>query len=120
MLALKTIIAGEDDIPTLIFDEIDVGVSGRISAMVGEKMHRIANSRQVICITHSPQIAAYAEGHFLVEKRDFGDKMRTNVRRLTMDEHIDEVARIMGTGAESDLARRHAEELITVSRSRTL
>lgn len=120
MLALKTIIAGEDDIPTLIFDEIDVGVSGRISAMVGEKMHRIANSRQVICITHSPQIAAYAEGHFLVEKRDFGDRMRTNVRRLTMDEHIDEVARIMGTGAESDLARRHAEELITVSRSRTV
>lgn len=80
MLALKTIIAGSDNIPTLIFDEIDVGISGRISGMVGEKLVHTAAVHQVLCVTHSPQIAAYADAHIVVEKRDGEDGARTSVR----------------------------------------
>ncbi len=112
MLALKTIIAGSDNIPTLIFDEIDVGISGRISGMVGEKLVHTAAVHQVLCVTHSPQIAAYADAHIVVEKRDGEDGARTSVRSLTMDERKHEIARILGISSESESALRHAEEML--------
>ncbi len=112
MLALKTIIAGSDNIPTLIFDEIDVGISGRISGMVGEKLVHAAADHQVLCVTHSPQIAAYADAHIVVEKQDTGDGAITSVRILTMDERKHEIARILGISSESESALRHAEEML--------
>lgn len=112
MLALKAIIAKTDDIDTMIFDEIDTGVSGKIAAVVGEKMRQVAQGRQVICVTHLPQIAAMADAHFSVEKNTDGEKTTTALRILGDDERCLEVARIMGTGDESALALEHARELI--------
>ena len=82
MLAFKTILAQVDDIPTLIFDEIDVGISGRIAHVIGEKMGRISRTRQVICVTHLPQIAAMADVHYKVQKEVVAGHTRTTVRRL--------------------------------------
>lgn len=112
MLALKTIIAGKDDIGTLIFDEIDTGISGRVSSVVGEKMVRTSMEHQVICITHSPQIAAFADNHLVVEKREESNKTHTFVRAISGAERASELARIMGSGTITESAERHAKELI--------
>jgi DNA repair protein RecN (Recombination protein N) len=114
MLAFKAILADKDAIPTLIFDEIDTGISGKIGGIVGEKMMKIASGHQVICITHLPQIAALADSHFLVEKTDDGENTRTNVRLLDEAERSAQIAQMMG-GENSELARQHARELITGS-----
>ncbi len=114
MLAFKAIFAQNDEIGTLIFDEVDTGVSGRTAAMVGDKMVHIADARQVICITHLPQIAALADAHFLVEKNDDGKHTRTSVRRLTLEERREQVAQMMGGGNEG-YAFDHAAELIEKS-----
>ncbi len=114
MLAFKAIFAQNDEIGTLIFDEVDTGVSGRTAAMVGDKMVRIADARQVICVTHLPQIAALADAHFLVEKHDDGKHTRTSVRRLTNEERREQVAQMMGGGSEG-YAFGHAAELIEKS-----
>ncbi|MCE5234553.1 MAG: DNA repair protein RecN [Eubacteriales bacterium] len=111
MLAFKAIFAQNDDIGTLIFDEVDTGVSGRTAAVVGEKMVRIADARQVICVTHLPQIAALADAHFLVEKHDDGKTTRTSVRLLPLEERRAQVALMMGGGGEG-FAFGHAAELI--------
>jgi DNA repair protein RecN (Recombination protein N) len=114
MLAFKAIFAQNDEIGTLIFDEVDTGVSGRTAAMVGDKMVRIADARQVICVTHLPQIAALADTHFLVEKHDDGKHTRTSVRRLSLEERREQVAQMMGGGNEG-YALGHAAELIEKS-----
>jgi len=114
MLAFKAIFAQNDEIGTLIFDEVDTGVSGRTATMVGDKMVRIADVRQVICVTHLPQIAALADTHFLVEKHDDGKHTRTSVRRLTPEERCEQVAQMMGGGNEG-YAFGHAAELIEKS-----
>ncbi|OQB25223.1 MAG: DNA repair protein RecN [Firmicutes bacterium ADurb.Bin182] len=112
MLALKTVLALSDDIPTLIFDEIDTGVSGRIATVVGEKMLHISQSHQVICVTHLPQIAALADSHYLAEKFSTDDSSSSVLRKLSNDERCQEVARIMGSDKTSDLALKHATEMI--------
>ncbi|MDO4568253.1 MAG: DNA repair protein RecN [Clostridia bacterium] len=119
MLALKTIIAGADGVDTMVFDEIDTGISGRISASVGEKMLLTSRNRQVLCVTHSPQIAAFADRHILVEKRESTDETHTTVRSLGDDERPAAIAAIMGAAAESELALRHAEELLLRARERS-
>ncbi|MBQ3552864.1 MAG: DNA repair protein RecN [Clostridia bacterium] len=111
MLALKTIIAGADDVDLLIFDEIDTGISGKTSSIVGEKLACAARAHQVLCVTHSPQIAAFADTHMLVEKHETEGHTSTNVRVLNLDERILEIARIMG-GEGSKTAELHAKELI--------
>lgn len=82
MLAVKTVLADEEDTPTLIFDEIDTGISGITAGKVGEKLRLIGKSRQVICITHLPQIAAAADSHFLIEKETDGNSVRTDITLL--------------------------------------
>lgn len=99
MLAIKTVLADKDQIETVIFDEIDVGISGRTAQKVSEKMMLIGRSRQVICITHLAQIAAMADTHFRIEKQVSDGGTRTEIRRLTEAESVEELARILG-GAE--------------------
>ncbi len=99
MLALKSCIANLDDTPTLVFDEIDVGISGRTAQKVAERMSVIASKHQVICITHLPQIAAMADFHYIIEKNVENNKTITNIKQLSSDEEINEIARLLG-GAE--------------------
>lgn len=112
MLALKKILAQVDQVPTLIFDEIDTGISGKTAQVVGEHMVDIANQHQVICITHLPQIAALADCHFLIEKEEVGDATRTKVNKLSKSDRIQEVGRLLG-GAITEITLQHAEEIIT-------
>lgn len=115
MLAFKTIVAAIDGIDTLIFDEIDTGISGRIASVVGEKMLSITRSRQVICVTHLPQIAAMADRHYLVQKSMADQSTTTTLILLDTQLRQHEVARIMGTSEESKLAFEHAGELINAA-----
>ncbi len=99
MLALKTILAKSDRLPVLVFDEIDVGVSGRIGQAVGKSLKSLSDFHQVIAITHLPQIAGLADVHFVVEKKETKKRTMTSMRRLTLDGQVEEVARLM-SGAE--------------------
>lgn len=110
MLAVKTILARHDAIPTLIFDEIDANIGGETAKCVGEKLHTLSSDAQVICITHQPQAARFGDCHFRVQKRVAGDRTLTQIDRLDADTRIDELARMLGGG---DAARRHAEVLCT-------
>lgn len=111
MLAIKTVLADTDEIPTLIFDEIDTGISGRTAQKVSEKLAYIAKSHQVICITHLPQIAAMADCHFLIEKTAREGRTATLIRRLTRAEEIGELARLLGGAKITDAVRRNAVEM---------
>ena len=117
MLAIKSLEAEKGGVGTMVFDEIDTGISGRMAQVVAEKMALIARSRQVICVTHLPQIAAMAAHQFLVEKRVEGERTNTSVRCLTDEERIGEVARMLG-GADGseDSARSHAAHMLDVAR----
>ena len=99
MLALKSCIANLDATPTLLFDEIDVGISGRTAQAVAEKMSVIGRHHQLICITHLPQIAAMADTHYVIEKNVENNKTITSIKQLSKDEEISEIARLLG-GAE--------------------
>ena len=96
MLGIKSVLAQVDEIPTLIFDEIDTGISGRTAQKVAEKLAYIGRNHQVLCITHLPQIAAMADSHYLIEKTADGQKTRTGIRKLSGEEEIREVGRLMG------------------------
>lgn len=110
MLALKNIAADKGGIPTMIFDEIDTGISGRIAQVVAEKLQSISRGRQVICVTHLPQIASMADKHFLVEKQSNEQATRTSLLPLEQKARISEVARL--SGGDSALSYAHAEEMI--------
>ena len=116
MLAIKSLEAEKGGVGTMVFDEIDTGISGRMAQVVAEKMSIIARNRQVICVTHLPQIAAMAAHQFLVEKRVEGERTNTSVRLLDLDDRIGEVARMLGgaDGSESS-ARSHAAHMISVA-----
>ena len=113
MLAFKTIHMGS--IPTVIFDEIDTGISGHIATAVGQKMRQISREHQILCITHLPQIASMADVHFLVEKLEEGGKTTSMVRELSHEERIAEIARIMGAKQTDIRAMAHAKELLELS-----
>lgn len=115
MLAIKTVCADADEIPTLVFDEVDTGISGVTAVKVGEKMTRIANSHQVLCITHLPQIAAFADTHLLVEKNTVDGETHSTIRKLSSDERKMELARIMGSVSADESAVKYAEQLINSS-----
>lgn len=111
MLAIKSSLAYEDDTPTLIFDEIDVGISGMTAQKVAEKMSIISRNHQVICITHLPQIAAMSDHHFIIEKNVEKNKTVTNIRKLSKDEEIKEIARLLGGVAITDATISNAIEM---------
>lgn len=116
MLALKTVITEADGIPTLIFDEVDTGISGTTANTVGLRMKHIAERHQVLCVTHLPQIAAFATDHYLVSKHEEAGKTVTSVRLLSENERALELARIMGAEPGSGAAVSHASELIKKAR----
>ncbi|HRR76088.1 MAG TPA: DNA repair protein RecN [Ruminococcus sp.] len=108
MLALKSVIAAKDSIPTMIFDEIDTGVSGKAAQKIGIKLREIGKVRQVICVTHLSQIAVMADNHLLIEKNTIGERTETRVEQLGIDGRIAEIARIMGGDSPSDLMLKNA------------
>ena len=111
MLAIKTVLADSDDIPTLIFDEIDTGISGRTAQRVAEKLAVIARNHQVICITHLPQIAAMADCHFEIKKSTDGASTKTRITRLKEDEVVAELARLLGGAQITDAVLQNAREM---------
>lgn len=112
MLAIKTVLAEHDDTPTMIFDEIDTGISGRAAQKVGKKLSELAKKRQVICVTHLAQIAALSDNHLLIEKKTDENRTYTTVHTLDYDEKVREIARIISGDATNDVSLRNAEELI--------
>lgn len=111
MLAIKSILATEDEIDTLIFDEIDTGISGKTASMVAEKLAKISTNHQVICISHLSQIAAMADNHYLIEKKLENDVTTTNIYQLNREESIRELVRINGDGTVTGAAISHAMEM---------
>lgn len=111
MLALKSVMADIDKIPTLIFDEIDTGISGRTAQAVGERMCSIARNHQLLCVTHLPQIAAMADVHFKIEKMVKNDVTTTYVTKLSDEEQIEELGRLLGGVQVTELTRQHAREM---------
>ncbi len=111
MLAIKTILADNDAIETLIFDEIDSGISGRTAQMVSEKMNTLGRNHQIICITHLPQIAAMADAHYLIEKSVENSTTVSKIRLLNDEERVDELSRMLGGVEITDKVRESAREM---------
>ncbi len=114
MLALKTILAAADATPTLIFDEIDAGISGRSGQIVGEKLWQLTRNHQVVCVTHLPQIAAFADTHYNVNKQVFNERTITIVNELRPEQRVREIAYILG-GSATDFSMKSAEEMLARS-----
>lgn len=112
MLAIKNVLASNDEIQTLIFDEIDTGVSGRTAQKIGIKLKEVSFDRQVLCVTHLAQIASFADSHYLISKSEHNNKTFTNVKLLSDSERIDELSRIIGGIKSTDISKKAAEELI--------
>lgn len=111
MLALKSVLAGRDGVPLLVFDEIDANVGGEVAKKVGRKMRGLAATHQVLCITHLPQVASVAHRHFVVRKEFVGGRTCTLVSELTSEERVKELARMLGDHG-SDSAQAHARSLL--------
>ena len=112
MLALKTVLADSDAVGTLIFDEIDTGVSGRAAGKIAAKLCKIAKRKQVICITHLAQIASAADAHYLIEKEVGEDASSTHIRLLDEAQRVEELSRILGGLTVTETTRSHARELL--------
>jgi DNA repair protein RecN (Recombination protein N) len=115
MLALKTILARIDRVPTLIFDEVDAGIGGKVGLMVGDSMRRVAGHHQVFAITHLPQIAARAHHHIVVSKGAKGGVTTADISLVDGESRVHEVARMLGGDPESKVSREHAAELLTTA-----
>ena len=114
MLAMKNVMAEQDSVPTLIFDEVDAGVSGRAAQKVAVKLRSVSRNKQVLCVTHLPQIAAIADTHLLISKAERNGRTYTSVQPLNREGRIDEIARIIGGAVITDTTRRSAEEMLAV------
>ncbi len=117
MLAVKTVLAAADSVPVLVFDEIDANIGGVIAAEVGNELRALGNERQVICITHLPQVAAGANQHFRVEKKVQKNRTSATVVALNKDDRIGEIARMLGGANSSTVVMKHAEELVAKATS---
>ncbi len=118
MLAIKTVMADADDIESLIFDEIDSGISGRTAQMVAEKMNVLGRNHQIICITHLPQIAAMADAHYLIEKTVENNETHSNIYQLDKQESVHELARMLGGVEITDAVIQNAQEMIDLANSK--
>lgn len=120
MLALKTVFVDKDMIPSVIFDEIDVGISGRIAQRVAEKMYTISNKHQVFCVTHLPQIACMSDIHYLISKETKKDKTYTSVVKMNETQKQHEIARMVGGAEVTNLTLEHSKELIEMAARKKL
>jgi DNA repair protein RecN (Recombination protein N) len=116
MLALKKVLSRADQVATYVFDEVDAGIGGAVADVVGRQIRAVAEDKQVLCITHLPQIAAHASEHFRVEKSERKGRVRTEVRRLSADERREEIARML-SGKVTPRAKAHADEMLRSARS---
>ena len=117
MLTVKTVIAGNEP-KTSVFDEVDTGIGGRVAEAVGKKLKSLSRSQQVLCVTHQPQIAALADTHIVIEKQHGRDSTSVSARTLSLDERVDEVARMLAGESITDAARENARALIAASSNR--
>ena len=115
MLSIKNVLADKDNVDTLIFDEVDTGISGSAAQKVGRKLKQVSGGRQIICVTHLAQVAAYADNHLLISKSTENGKTFTSVESLDKEGRVNELARIMG-GTMTDALRKSAEELLDLSK----
>ena len=111
MLAFKTVFADEEGTDTLIFDEIDTGISGKTAWKVSEKLGKLSGGHQIICITHLPQIAAMADSHYLIEKQVKQERTVTDIKRLKEEESLSELARLLGSGSVTEAVMTNAREM---------
>lgn len=118
MLAIKTVLASRDRIPTMIFDEIDTGISGKTAWKVSEKLGHLSQSHQIICITHLPQIAAMSDNHYKIAKQAVDSKTVTDIMQLDEKETVDELARMLGSDEITDTVRENARELIATAQKK--
>ncbi|APC41005.1 DNA repair protein RecN [Clostridium estertheticum] len=118
MLALKTVFVDKDEIPTVIFDEIDTGISGRIAQCVAEKMYIISLNHQIFCVTHLPQIASMADINYLISKNVINDKTYTNIIRMNDNEKQQEIARMIGGTEVTKLTLENSKEMINLANNR--
>ena len=114
MLALEVVIAEAEPIGTYIFDEVDAGVGGKAAIEVGRRLHQLAQHAQVIVVTHLPQVAAWADSHFVVTKNNDGTVSQSDVRQVSGEERVEEVARMLAGLENSASAREHATELLSL------
>jgi len=101
---------------TLVFDEIDSGIGGRAAEAVGKKLKQLAGTKQVLCVTHLPQIASFADHHYLIEKKESGGRARTSVRQLNAEERTRELARMISGAKLTDTSLKHAEQMLKANR----
>jgi DNA repair protein RecN (Recombination protein N) len=112
MLAIKSLVLTNTEVPTLLFDEVDAGIGGAIAEIVGKKLKKVADSFQVISVTHLPQIAALANTHLVVSKEVIRGRTFTSVKRLSESDRIAEVARMLGGVKITERTKKHAEEMV--------
>jgi DNA repair protein RecN (Recombination protein N) len=115
MLSLKSILASVDRVPTLIFDEVDAGIGGGVAEVVGQRLKELARHRQVLCITHLPQIASQAALHFTVEKSQSNGRTVTKIKRLEREDRVEEIARMLGGRELTPTAFQHAREMLDLA-----
>jgi DNA repair protein RecN (Recombination protein N) len=116
MLAIKSVAAADTGAPSLVFDEIDVGIGGRVAERVGMRLKRLALGQQVFCVTHQPQIARFADAHFRVDKQVIDGRTVVTVDELDRRGRVNELARMMAGAQITDVTRRHARELLQAAR----
>lgn len=117
MLALKSALAGRDEVATVIYDEIDTGISGLAAGRIGKLLRDTAQGRQVICVTHTAQVAAYAQRHLLIEKQVAGGRTYTHIKQLDEPQRVNELARIIAGDNVTPLAKANAEEMLRMAGS---
>jgi DNA repair protein RecN (Recombination protein N) len=115
MLALKSIFSKHQGVTSIIFDEVDTGVSGRVAQAIGEKIYRISSDSQVLCISHLPQVAAMADTHLFISKEVVGERTKTSVKPLTATEKVREISRMIAGVEITDLTKEHAKELLALA-----
>ena len=112
ILAMKKALAGTGTVGTIIFDEVDSGIGGAVAEIIGEKLQHVAQSHQIICITHLPQIACFASSHYVVSKRIVGERTLSEIRSLPESDRPDEIARMLGGVNITEKTRAHAREML--------
>ena len=115
MLVLKVILAEADQIPAMVFDEIDTGIGGRTAQAVAEKLLLLGETHQVICVTHLPQIASLAHHHYYIEKKTHEERTKIKVRALDQEERVEELARMLGGAEVTTTTREHAREMLQLA-----